>query len=130
MDLIQRKLTKSEWNSIEIPVSSDEKRIIELIKDGYNNVNIVRNYTPTLLKYMKINNSEQIDNYLYVQFIQKHVNSMVKKYGIKNVPGIVSNSDKMKKADIIRMSNTERQISENINQDYIITEILNVVEVP
>ena len=62
MDLIQRKLTKSEWNSIEIPVSSDEKRIIELIKDGYNNVNIVRNYTPTLLKYMKINNSEQIDN--------------------------------------------------------------------
>jgi hypothetical protein len=113
MDLIQRKLTKSEWNSIEIPVSSDEKRIIELIKDGYNNVNIVRNYTPTLLKYMKINNSEQIDNYLYVQFIQKHVNSMVKKYGIKNVPGIVSNSDKMKKADIIRMSNTERQISEN-----------------
>jgi len=49
MDLIQRKLTKSEWNSIEIPVSTDEKRILELIKDGYTNVNIIRNYTQTLL---------------------------------------------------------------------------------
>lgn len=113
MDLTQRKLTKAEWNSIEIPVSSDEKRIIELIKDGYNNVNIVRNYTQTLLKYMKIGHTEQIDNYVYVQFIQKYIAALVKKYGIQNVATISSNSDKMKKADIIRMSNTERQINDN-----------------
>ena len=113
MDLTQRKLSKSEWTSIEIPVSSDEKRIIELIKDGYSNVNITRNYSPTLLKYMKIANSEQIDNYVYVHFIQKYVLALVKKYSIKNVPIVTANNDKMKKADIIRMSNTERQISEN-----------------
>ena len=40
MDLQQRKLTKAEWNSIEVPVSSDEKRIIDLIKSGYNNIQI------------------------------------------------------------------------------------------
>jgi hypothetical protein len=112
MDLTQRKLTKSEWNSIEIPVSSDEKRIMELIKDGYSNVNIIRNYTPTLLKYMKITNSEQIDNYVYVQFIQKQIMVLAKKYSIQ-VPIVESNTSKMKKADIIRMSNTERQIIEN-----------------
>jgi len=113
MDLTQRKLTKSEWNSIEIPVSSDEKRIIDLIKHGYANVNIIGNYTPTLLKYMKIANSEQIDNYVYVQFIQSHITALAKKYGIKCVKLVENNSDKMKKADIIRMSNTDRQIKEN-----------------
>ena len=127
MDLTQRKLTKSEWNSIEIPVSSDEKRIIELIKDGYTNVNIVRNYTQTLLKYMKIVNSDQIDNYVYVQFIQKYIAALVKKYGIKNVPTIASNSDKMKKADIIRMSNTERQINDNKENmfEFVLIDLLD-----
>jgi hypothetical protein len=127
MDLTQRKLTKSEWNSIEIPVSSDEKRIIELIKDGYTNVNIVRNYTQTLLKYMKIAHNEQIDNYTYVQFIQKYVATLVKKYGIKNVPTISSNTDKMKKADIIRMSNTERQINDNKENmfEFVLIDLLD-----
>lgn len=126
MDLTQRKLTKSEWTSIEIPVSSDEKRIIELIKHGYNNVNIIRNYTQTLLKYMKITNSEQIDTYVYVQFIQKHIASLVKKYGIKDIPTVVFNSDKLKKADIIRMSNTERQISEHKEDmfEFVIIDLL------
>jgi len=127
MDLTQRKLTKSEWNSIEIPVSSDEKRIIELIKDGYTNVNIVRNYTQTLLKYMKIAHNEQIDNYTYVQFIQKYLAALVKKYSIKNVPTITSNSDKMKKADIIRMSNTERQINDNKENmfEFVLLDLLD-----
>lgn len=126
MDLIQRKLTKAEWTSIEIPVSSDEKRIIELIKDGYANVTLTRNYTPTLLKYMKITNSEQLDTYIYVQFIQKYVAALVKKYGIQNVPVIDANSDKMKKADIIRMSNTERQISENKSNmfEFVLLDLL------
>ena len=40
MDLNQRKLTKSEWESIEIPVPNDEKDVLKLIMDGYNDVNI------------------------------------------------------------------------------------------
>uniref|UniRef100_A0A6C0HHC5 Helicase/UvrB N-terminal domain-containing protein n=1 Tax=viral metagenome TaxID=1070528 RepID=A0A6C0HHC5_9ZZZZ len=126
MDLIQRKLTKAEWTSIEIPVSSDEKRIIELIKDGYANVTLTRNYTPTLLKYMKIASSDQLDTYIYVQFIQKHVAALVKKYGIQNVPVVEINSDKLKKADIIRMSNTERQISENKSNmfEFVLLDLL------
>ena len=126
MDLTQRKLTKSEWTSIEIPVSSDEKRIIDLIKDGYANVSLTRNYTPTLLKYMKTVNSEQLDIYIYVQFIQKYVAILAKKYTIPNVPTIETNSDKMKKADIIRMSNTERQISENKSNmfEFVLLDLL------
>ena len=40
MDLIQRKLTKSEWEGIEVPVSADEQEILKLIKHGYSDIDI------------------------------------------------------------------------------------------
>ena len=47
MDLIQRKLSKSEWETIEVPVSPNEIEVLKLIMKGNANVNI---------KYNKINN--------------------------------------------------------------------------
>jgi hypothetical protein len=43
MDLTQTKLSKTEWTNLEILVSPDEKRVLKMIVDGYNNVNISRN---------------------------------------------------------------------------------------
>jgi len=40
MDLEQRKLNKSEWESIEIPVSQHENDVLKLIINGYSDVNI------------------------------------------------------------------------------------------
>ena len=40
MDLCQNKLSKQEWEALEIPVSSSEMEILKLIKNGYNNLNI------------------------------------------------------------------------------------------
>ena len=40
MDLNQRKLSKAEWESVEIPVSTSEIEILKLITCGYHNVNI------------------------------------------------------------------------------------------
>ena len=31
MDLSQRKLTKQEWEGIEVPVSADEKKVLQMI---------------------------------------------------------------------------------------------------
>jgi len=81
MDLQQRKLTKAEWNSIEVPVSADEKRIIDLIKSGYNNIQIKRNYTLSLLQYLKISYTDAIDDYVFTQYLQNDIKSMSKKYG-------------------------------------------------
>ena len=39
--LEQTKLTKTEWDSIEIPISQEEKKILYLIKRGYDNINII-----------------------------------------------------------------------------------------
>ena len=54
MDLSQRKLVKSEWESIEIPVSSEEKEILQMIKKGYHDVNIHTNSHQSLFSVVKI----------------------------------------------------------------------------
>ena len=43
MDLTQSKLTKSEWENIESPVSDAEKTVLQMIVSGYTDVNIHRN---------------------------------------------------------------------------------------
>ena len=43
MDLKQDKLSKSEWESIEIPAIESEKRIFKLIMKCFNNVNYIEN---------------------------------------------------------------------------------------
>ena len=70
MDLTQRKLTKAEWTTIEVPASNEEKRIYDLICAGYYDVNLRRNPTSSLLSYMKIPFSDQIDKYVYVHYLQ------------------------------------------------------------
>jgi hypothetical protein len=35
MDLTQSKLTRAEWETIEIPVSPQEKQILQMIISGY-----------------------------------------------------------------------------------------------
>ena len=45
MDLRQKRLTAEEWDALEVPVSKDELRILKLIHDGFNNVNITDNDT-------------------------------------------------------------------------------------
>ena len=48
MDLRQNKLSKREWETIEQPVSDNEKKILKIIKEGYHNVN------------MKLNNKQSL----------------------------------------------------------------------
>ena len=58
----QCKLTKEEWATIEVPCSDNEKRILHLIADGYAEVNLSRNYTLSLVQYMKLSNPAKFDD--------------------------------------------------------------------
>jgi len=69
MDLQQRKLTKSEWDSIEKPISSGEKEILKLIIDGYDNVNIKYNKKNTILSYLKMVQTSELDDYVFSRYI-------------------------------------------------------------
>ena len=43
MDLTQRKLTKQDWEGIEVPVSPEEKTVLKMIREGFNDINIKHN---------------------------------------------------------------------------------------
>ena len=53
MDLRQKRLTAEEWESLEIPVSVEEKKILNLICNGYDNVNVSYNETLSIISYVK-----------------------------------------------------------------------------
>uniref|UniRef100_A0A6C0IRG0 Helicase/UvrB N-terminal domain-containing protein n=1 Tax=viral metagenome TaxID=1070528 RepID=A0A6C0IRG0_9ZZZZ len=82
MDLKQRKLSKSEWESIEIPVSSSELDVLKLIIDGYHNVNIKINNSQSIFTHLKIEYSSQIEEYMYSKYFANDVRSIVEKYNI------------------------------------------------
>ena len=50
MDLKQIKLSKSEWDGIEISVSKSELDILRLITSGFLNVNLKVNKTNSIFK--------------------------------------------------------------------------------
>jgi|694.fasta_scaffold02223_5 hypothetical protein len=71
MDLNQRKLNKSEWESIEIPVSSSELDILKLIISGFNDVNIRINNNNSIFTFLKIEYSEKMEDYVFNKYIRK-----------------------------------------------------------
>ena len=54
MDLKQRRLTAEEWNSLEIPVSKQELKILKLIHNGYEDVNTSFNESRSMINFIKI----------------------------------------------------------------------------
>jgi hypothetical protein len=125
MDLKQRKLSKSEWANIEVPVSLDEKRIHDLITAGFHDVNLRRNPSQSLLKYMKIAFSAQIDLYLYVHYIQPRILELRTRYTFP-IDNLKTNEHVMKKADLIRLANTDKLLTEQRENlfEFIILDLL------
>ena len=118
MDYItkQSKLSKEEWESIEVPLPANEKQILALIQDGFHNVNISRNYTPTLVQHMKITMTAQIETYLYVQYFQKALQDLATKFLSGNKALLTGlevslSAVQLKKADLIRLDNTSKNIT-------------------
>lgn len=80
MDLQQRKLTKSEWDSIEKPIAAGEIEVLRLITDGYNNVNIRYNKNNTILKFLKLEKSDHLEDYIFQKYYMLRIQKINKKY--------------------------------------------------
>jgi len=132
----QSKLTKTEWEGIEVPHSSDEINILRLISAGFSDVNINRNHAKTLLLYMKIKNTPYIDLYLYKQYFETALLAIYSNsnYAISILPAAAQASAQapvaaahLKKADIIRIENTSKHIAE-YKEDIFEYILLGLVE--
>lgn len=73
MDLTQKKLSLSEWNSIEVPVADGEKDILTMIISGFHSPDIIVNKTQTLYSHVKIEKSQAMDFYLFHQYFYEEI---------------------------------------------------------
>jgi len=76
MDLLQRKLNKSEWDAIEIAISKSEMDVLNMIMQGYHDVNVKINNHLSIFTFLKIEFSEKIEDYLFNVYLRKRVSKM------------------------------------------------------
>jgi DNA-directed RNA polymerase subunit H (RpoH/RPB5) len=100
MDLYQRKLSKSEWDSIEIPVSEDEISVLKLITQGFTDINIRTNKTNSLFSFLKIEYTQQMEDFLYNKHFAKRIKDLLDRHKITYVKFSNDNNKyKIKKSD-------------------------------
>ena len=118
MDFTQGKLTKSEWDSAEVPDSHDEQQIYQLIKDGYHDVGIVRNANQSLMQYMKISASDEMHAHMYELYFKTHVDEMREAFGLTTFETNTDKKKLVKKADLIRIQNTNSNLDDQKTKIY------------
>ena len=104
MDLKQVKLSKSEWDSIEIPVSDKEKEVLSLITKGYDDVNIKINRTDSLFTYLKIEFISEIEEFLFCKYFGDKIKDLIKKYNITCIKFEKAKGNKQKKHKMLKES--------------------------
>jgi len=124
MDLNQRKLNKSEWESIEVPVSDDEKIILTLICNGYHDVNMKYNKHLSLFGYLKVEYSLLMEDYLFYNYFLEKINQ-INTY--TDFVHDIKPNPKIKKADLIRIQrNNVEKIMNNVEiYEYLLLDIIS-----
>uniref|UniRef100_A0A6C0DQB6 Uncharacterized protein n=1 Tax=viral metagenome TaxID=1070528 RepID=A0A6C0DQB6_9ZZZZ len=116
MDLTQSKLLREEWESIETPVSIQEKQILKLMMDGFNNVSISTNYTQSMFSVIKVEKTPDIEFYLYQKYFAEPITSHISKspiqlnYSLRDEGGALR---RLKSADAIRLQNMDNNVQRN-----------------
>ena len=120
MDLTQRKLTRSEWETIEVPVSQSEKQILKMIVAGYSDVNIRTNDHLSLYSFLKIDKSPETERLLFNKYFEDSLTKTIAKYG-KDTPLAEINFQpigggelkSMKSLDRFRIQNLDSTLGDN-----------------
>ena len=114
MDLKQRKLNKSEWDSIEISVSKTEIDILNMIIKGYHDVNIKVNNNNSLFTFLKIEYSEKMEDYLFNKYMRSY-SDRIEKDIIRLDPGYKV----MKLSGILKLNSADRIRVDRFDEDSI-----------
>ena len=109
--MAQDKLSKSEWESIEIPSTDEEKKILKLIIKGYHNVNIRENEILTIFSFLKLDDTDSIKDFIFMNYLQPEIIAIFKKYKTKYTP-LNLNKKTLCKADQIRFANMSKNLIE------------------
>ena len=117
MDLKQRKLNKSEWESVEIPVSSSENDVLKMIIAGFHDVNTKTNNNSSLISFLKIEHISKMEDYLFTKYFKQRIDkietdtkAMIPEYKMTQVDSNIQ----IKGADKIRLERNDDTNIKNI----------------
>jgi len=127
MDLTQTKLTKSEWDFLELPVSKKEQSILRLLFDSRKDIEVSFNNSNSLLRYVKISNDkmEPFHYYVYCNYFKKIIDTINNKYG-ETYTVERKKKTKLKKIDEMRMKHLNNKIEKIKNELYEFIILKNV----
>jgi len=108
--LVQVKLTGEEWNNAEIMEPEHEMRILQLIIDGFHDVNRMFNPHQSLFSRLKITGTPEMEDYLFDEYFRKRVERVtatIRKSGDSRCSFEIQSKSKktMKKVDLMRIQN-------------------------
>ena len=128
IDLYQKKLSKAEWDYMEIPESKDEIEILSLIKKGFSNVNIKYNTARSIIGVLKTSITEEIMVFLFNKYFRKRIEEMCEEYDYAgfNCEEIIGKNKnlKIKKIDEMRIVNNNFQENNDKIYEFILLEII------
>ena len=126
MDLQQRKLKRSEWDSIEISVSQDEMDVLHMIIQGYHDVNVKINNHNSIFTFLKIEYSEKIEDYVFVRFLLERatkIQNSLKTFDTSYKPTKMDVNIKVNSADKIRLERfDENTLKKNNIYEFILLD--------
>jgi hypothetical protein len=122
-------LSKAEWDYTEIPESREEIEVLNMIKAGFNNVNIRFNTTKSIISILKTSMSEEIMVFLFNKYFKKRVEEICEEaeytdFDCEQVIGKNKNL-KLKKIDEMRITNNNFATDNDKIYEYILLEIID-----
>ena len=137
MDLTQKKLSKAEWNNVEVPFPDEEKNILKMIVSGFHNIHIRENNSMSLLSLMKLDPTiVGLEVYLFKEYFEKKIKDMIKQYTslVGNYETPVKQKDqknKLKKGDHMRINNINKKMdqkSDNVFENILLQYCENILQ--
>ena len=122
MDLTQQKLSRTEWNGIEIPVSDREKQILTMILQGYMDLTIEKCNCSTIRDIVKTDNTTEMEYYLFTLFLQENCMKDIHKYKLDYT--IEGSKSSIKKKDQIRIDNFKSNVDKNA-YEFVIQKLIH-----
>ena len=84
MALSQCRLSKSEWDALEIPVNENDKQTLSFLISASKNKELTLCTKLTLAQYTKLSISEEIHHHLYTTFIEPKLKEHLNLFGISS----------------------------------------------
>ena len=110
MDLNQQKLTKTEWDTTEITVPSDEKEILNLIIKGYHDVNIIYNKNTSIVNYLKLTPIDNVMNHLHKEYFQPIIEKLQQKYEFPFESKLSTKIQRINSIEKLKLDNLSKSI--------------------